>query len=192
MRDNSKIQAMEAMRHIERNRPGLTSGHVPKVALDASGQGSSTILNYIQDLERKIAELQAGRSDPAPPHQINLEERVNDMNSSTEALASPDPVEERRDLSRTPDPPRANPWIVEIKRYKKLNYRFGSAELYDDSENIEAIRARESAVRGGGHVIKLYREYDCEYIRCLLDCLISSTGLVAVRERADVLNGRGG
>ena len=54
------------------------------------------------------------------------------------------------------------PWIVEIKRFKKLNYRYGSAELYDDSETIEAIRARESAARGGGYVLNVYREYDWE------------------------------
>ena len=166
MRDTSKAQAMEAMRHIERSRPGLTSGAVPKISLDPTGQGTSSILNYIQDLERKIAALQAaqgGQSGPAPPPQINLEERLDDRNSSMEALNSPEPVEERRTLSRTPESPRPNPWIVDIKRYKKLNYRFGSAELYDDSENIDEIRARESAARGGGYVIKLYREYDCKY-----------------------------
>jgi hypothetical protein len=160
-KDNSKGQAMEAMRHIERTRPGLITGAQPKISLDSSGQESATILNYIQDLERKIAELQASnRHEPTP--QVNLEERLEEMNHSTEALASPDLTEERRSLSRSPIPQKVNPWIVDIKRYKKLNYRFGSAELYDDSENIEAIRARESAARGGGYVIKLYREYDCE------------------------------
>jgi hypothetical protein len=165
MRDTSKTQAMEAMRHIERSRPGLTSGATPRISLDPTGQGTSSILNYIQELERKIAALQAaqgGQSGPVPHPQINLEERLEGGDGSMEALSSPDPVEERLTLLRTPESPRPNPWIVDIKRYKKLNYRFGSAELYDDSENIDEIRARESAARGGGYVIKLYREYDCE------------------------------
>jgi outer membrane biosynthesis protein TonB len=63
---------------------------------------------------------------------------------------------------KTSEPPRPTPWIVEIKRYKKLNYRFGSAQLYDDSETVEAIRARERGARGGGYVLNVYREYDWE------------------------------
>jgi hypothetical protein len=162
--DNSKAQAMEAIRHIERGKPGLMAGAVPQIVIGAKAQESSTILNYIQDLERKIAELQANRSGTAVSVlQTNLQEEAEDDNRSTEAVGSPDHTEERRSLSHSPIPQRVNPWINEIKRYKKLNYRFGSAELYDDSEKIEAIRARESAARGGGYVIKLYREYDCTF-----------------------------
>src|SRR5947207_1484508 len=40
MRDTSKTQAMEAMRHIERSRPGLTSGATPRISLDPTGSGT--------------------------------------------------------------------------------------------------------------------------------------------------------
>lgn len=51
------------------------------------------------------------------------------------------------------------PWIAEIKRYK-VNYHYGSAQLYDESEKIEAILARESSARGGVSILKHFREYD--------------------------------
>ena len=155
--DQTKHNAMEALQHIQRRRvnqphfisPSLAS---PQVSFTSPAQDPSSILAYIQDLEQKVASLQA--KDTSGPDQ------APDPRSSG-YLAVPEDATQSPVRTRTPDTP-STPWIVDIKRFKKLNYRFGSAELYDDSETIEAIRARESAARGGGYVLKVYREYDWE------------------------------
>lgn len=159
--EQTEWQAIDALCHIERGRPGLTSAIAPKFPLGAQGQDNATILTYIRSLEKKVAELQGSRSgkngqleNTATP--IAASQNLNDSRADLAAKA-----EECRPALHFSRPSMSKPWVVEVKRYKKLNYRFGSAELYDDSEEIEEIREREAAARGGGHVIKFYKEYDC-------------------------------
>jgi len=171
--DQNKQRAMEALHHIERGRSGLAITGATQLSLAAQGQASATVLNYIQDLEKRVAELQASRAGNNGHFNQITESNVtgsNELNDSRkDALTDSredtnDKREEWKAALHSPHPPISKPWIVEIKRYKKLNYRFGSAGLYDEAENIEEIRARESAARGGGYVIKLYREHDCQYL----------------------------
>ena len=149
--DQAKHQAMEALQHIERNRPLNREAKLGSPQLKAPMADSASILQYIQDLERKVALLQSDAQNDTSS------QNVSRPGSADEDAIGPKTRESRLDRSQS----RAG-WIVDIKRFKKLNYRYGSAELYDDSENIEAIRARESSARGGGYVLNVYREYDWE------------------------------
>jgi AAA+ superfamily predicted ATPase len=152
--DLGKQQALDALVHIEKkqaNRPNLLPASLAPQVESASMPGSASILTYIHNLERKLEALE----NLASTNRQDIDRNRQDIDRSQVALAQeqePKPLEL----------PRPKPWIVEIKRYKKLNYRFGSAQLYDDSETVEAIRARESSARGGGYVLNVYREYDWE------------------------------
>jgi hypothetical protein len=152
--DPTKQQVLEALHHVERkkaNAPNLISPSFGAPQGAAQLPDSSIILSYIEDLEKKIANLQA--RNPASS---------GEAASGVGVQQQPNVEATEVKVSATPDPPPMNPWIVEIKRFKKLNYRYGSAALYDDSETIEAIRTREAAARGGGYVLNVYREYDWE------------------------------
>lgn len=155
--DQTRQQALDALYHIERkqaNRANLVSPSLGAPRTSASSADSVHILAYIQDLEEKLAALEAKENGTT--------NQTSSAQLSQPQLGIREASTELRDISRAPDIPLPNQWIVEIKRFKKLNYRFGSAELYDDSESIEAIRARESSSRGGGYVLNVYREYDWE------------------------------
>lgn len=155
--DQTRQQALDALRHIERkqaNRANFMSPSLGAPQASAPAADSVSILAYIQDLEKKLAALQAKENGT-----VN---QTSSIQTSQPQLSISETSTKLGDISRTPDMQLPNQWIVEIKRFKKLNYRFGSAELYDDSESIEAIRARESSSRGGGYVLNVYREYDWE------------------------------
>ncbi|KAL9107034.1 MAG: hypothetical protein Q9227_007980 [Pyrenula ochraceoflavens] len=161
--DQTKQQALDALHHIERrttNKPHVISPSlVGARPTQAQPVDASKILTYIQELERKVAALQAKDSTPAESQD---DDQVAEPASAGSTLEVPSFQQPRPATPIRAEPVQSNPWIVEIKRFKKLNYRYGSAELYDDSETIEAIRARESAARGGGYVLNVYREYDWE------------------------------
>ena len=156
-KDLTKQQALDALNHMMKKRqnqpnhisPSLVAPQVPSLTSD-----SASLLAYVQELVNRLAILQANDTqtteEPSSGH-------IDQLHLAAHQLPDAEPVN-----PKSPEPPATNPWIVEIKRYKKLNYRFGSAELYDDSESIEAIRARESAARGGGYILNVYREYDWE------------------------------
>lgn len=148
--NQTKQKALGALHLIERteaSRPHLIAPSLGPPLNSSPMPDSASILAYIKDLERKLAALQPKSPSDAPNKQESITPGF-DMNEN------PEP--------RTPEPSKPIPWIVQIKRYKKLNYRYGSAQLYDDSETIEAIKARESSARGGGNVLNVYREYDWE------------------------------
>jgi hypothetical protein len=155
--DQSRQQVLDVLHHIERkqaNRANLMSPSLGAPQASAPAPDSVNILAYIQGLEKKLADLQAEENGTT--------NQISSVQPSQPQLGISEGSPQVRDISRTSDLPLLNQWIVEIKRFKKLNYRFGSAELYDDSESIEAIRARESSSRGGGYVLNVYREYDWE------------------------------
>lgn len=67
--DQAKQQAMEALHHIERGRSGHANLVSPKSIIPQSQartqiQDSASILAYIQDLEKKVASLQANSAEP--------------------------------------------------------------------------------------------------------------------------------
>ena len=155
--DQGRQQALNALVQIERKQTSRANLVSPSLGLPQTSDSmanSADILAYIQNLEKKVAALQAkenGSTDQIPSVQLSPPQ-LGVIEASTKPLA----------VVEDPDLPVPNQWILDIQRFKKLNYRFGSAELYNDSESIEAIRARESSARGGGHVLKVYREYDWE------------------------------
>ena len=155
--DITKQHALDALHHINRRRanqpnhisPSLATSLVPSLTSD-----SASLLASIQELVNNYAALQAKDT------QTNEEPASGDVDQpqlAAQQIPDVEPI-----THKSPELPAANSWIVEIQRFKKLNYCYGSAELYDDSESIEAIRARESAARGGGYVLNVYREYDWE------------------------------
>ena len=165
-RDATKQQAMDALHHIERRRANRANLIPPMLTHSASlphakaqTEDSANILAYIQNLESKLAEMQAKVPVSSQDDGANS---GDDISNEAEAGDTQDEIPRMPVPGRTQEPAAPNQWITEIKRFKKLNYRYGSAELYDDSESIEAIRARESAARGGGYVLNVYREYDWE------------------------------
>ena len=162
--DQTKLQALEVLQHLERrnnNQPNVVSPSLAGTRQNhAQIEDPSNVLAYIQELERKVAALQANDTSGQEVPSRTLQ--APELAPAGSTLEVPDYHQARPTTPDLREPVRSNPWIVEIKRFKKLNYRYGSAELYDDSESIEAIRARESAARGGGYVLNVYREYDWE------------------------------
>ena len=53
-------------------------------------------------------------------------------------------------------------WKLEIKRWKRVINRYGSSDMYDESQKIEDIRRKEQEIRSGGYVISVYDEYDLD------------------------------
>jgi hypothetical protein len=156
--DQTRQQTLHVLHHMERkqaNRPHLMSPSPDTPPSSAAAAEPAHLLAYIQELEKKLAALQPKDS-----------RTTNQLSSVLPSQPAPSPSEatstKGRDDSEVADLPVPNQWIVEVKRFNKLNYRYGSAELYNDSESIETIRARESASRGGGYVLNVYREYDWE------------------------------
>ncbi|KAL9124662.1 MAG: hypothetical protein Q9217_006030 [Psora testacea] len=69
----------------------------------------------------------------------------------------------RPDDSRPDEDDYANKgWKLEIKRWKRVSNRYGSSDLYDESEKIEDIRRKEQEIRSGGYVLSVYDEYDLD------------------------------
>ena len=46
-------------------------------------------------------------------------------------------------------------WTLKIKRWKRVNNRYGSSDLYDESQKIEDIRSKEQEIRSGGYVLSV-------------------------------------
>jgi AAA+ superfamily predicted ATPase len=152
--DLGKHEALEALLHMERKqgiRPNPIAAGLAPHTENFSAPGSASVLTYIKNLEAKVVALQ----DLATSNRQDIDRNREAINRNRQDI-------ERSQASEPPALPKAEPWIVDVKRYKRLNYRSGSAQLYDDSESVEAIRAREGSARGGGHVLKVYREYDWE------------------------------
>jgi hypothetical protein len=155
--DTTKQRPLDALHHINRrgaNQPNYISPSLAAPLVPSLTSDPVSLLASIQELVNNYAVLQAKNT------QTNEEPSSGDINQPHLAAQQLPDVEPG--TPNNPELPATDAWIVEIKRFKKLNYRYGSAELYDDSESIEAIRARESAARGGGYVLNVYREYDWE------------------------------
>jgi hypothetical protein len=155
--DQTRQQALHVIHHTERkqaNRLHLISPSLENPLSSTPAADYVHLLTHIQELEKKLAALQAKENGTA--------NQISSAQLSQPQLSINETSIERFENLETPELPLPNQWVVEIKRYKKLNYRYGSAQLYNDSESIEAIRARESSSRGGGYVLNVYREYDWE------------------------------
>ena len=69
-------------------------------------------------------------------------------------------------------------WKLEIKRWKRVNNRYGSSDLYDESQKIEDIRRKEQEIRSGGYVLSVYDEYDMDGTKMHTLLEIQSTPLL--------------
>ena len=69
-------------------------------------------------------------------------------------------------------------WKLEVKRWKRVDGRTGSMDIYDDTQKIEDIRKREREIQGGGHVLNLFDVYSSEGSECRRFLEISSGPLV--------------
>ena len=139
----SHDDAMAVLSHLQKEQTnhvhlfpptaGGTSTPVP-----GQQAGYNTLLDYIKKLEAKIEKASARTED-------------HDELTSNYSLRSPTSVRD----SFIP-----GQWITHAKRYKRLHYRYGNPVIADDNESVDDVRQRERAERSGGHVLKVYHEYD--------------------------------
>ncbi|KAI4164164.1 MAG: hypothetical protein LQ342_002128 [Letrouitia transgressa] len=127
-------------------------------------QSSLAALSYIQNLEHNFTPSPVSTRE-LPPRQQNHEHgsisstRIGDYVRSYPAEPSVD-------------------WKLEVKRWKRVDGRTGSMDIYDENEKIEDIRKRENEIRGGGYVLNVYDVYDSEGSGCQSVMEISSTPLL--------------
>lgn len=106
--------------------------------IKAQNHGSVSASAYIHELKKTVAALRGA--------QQRQHRKTQSHRSTGDAI---------RD-----EHPEKNGWNLELKSWKKVNNRYGSADIYDESEKIEDIRKREREIRSGGHVLSVYDEYD--------------------------------
>lgn len=159
--------AKEALRTEDWEQPERNRDTV-LLPTKAQLQGNVNLLAYIQYLEKTIENLQGfprGNSD----------QRSNSLKNNLQSL--PNGGDEKIFAGDSSNQYNEG-WKLEVKRYKKVNDRFGSAEFYDESEKIEDIRKREREVHAGGYVLTMYDEYDSEGNRLHVNLDINSPALV--------------
>lgn len=127
-------------------------------------QSSLAALSYIQNLEHSFIPSPVSNRE-LPSHQQNHE---HGLISSTRI----------GDYVRSHHAEPSVKWKLEVKRWKRVDGRTGSMDIYDESEKIEDIRKRESEIRGGGYVLNVYDVYDTEGSGCQSVMEISSTPLL--------------
>ena len=108
-------------------------------------------LSYLNDLENEVNELRTGQSTQfeGSPHSSHHRHGSFPSNRAEDYVAS-----SHRDGHGETG------WKLEVKRWKRVNGRNGTTDLYDESEKIEDIRKREREIRSGGYVLNVYDEYD--------------------------------
>ena len=144
----------------------------PHVSLDAA-QGNIlpasraqkdelvNVVAHIRDLERTIASLRRGMQPGQ--YQSEHEGSSNRDDHPIENLYAAQYQEE---------------WKSELKRWKRVKNRYGSYEVYDESEKIEDIRKRERGLLRGGYILNVYDEFDGEENKTDVKLEINSTPLL--------------
>ena len=166
----SQSHAKETLRIEELEQPDITRDSV----LSAHLQGSVDILAYIQVLEKTIGNLrntlqQQGTYRSSPDQKSN---------SRKDSLQRQPNCENDWSLREENGGWPNEEWKLEVKRYKKVHDRYGSAEFYDESEKIEDIRKRERELHSGGYILTMYDEYDSEGNRMHVSLDINSPPLI--------------
>ena len=133
------------------DRRGFQNGTSPKGIFsdDNQGPGSGDTEAYVRKLERTVAALREAQQQGRPRGRYP---QVRGSHSSGDIDERPRPgpnhLAQNEEFSKE--------WKMEIKRWKRVTDRYGSSDIYDESEKIEDIRKREREIRRGGYVPHLF------------------------------------
>ena len=155
------------------------------------GSGSSgSVEAYINKLEETIKALREGKQPGKYRDRFTQPRRSRFSGDGGEERPRKGPA----DFEETD-----KEWKTEIKRWKRVNNRYGSSDIYDESEKIEDIRKREREIRSGGYVLSVYDEYDHEGNKTHVFLEITSAPLLDLLRRVitfypgdefDILSGK--
>lgn len=149
--------AKDALRSEEWEQPEIAREGVLSLT-KAQLQGNVNLLAYIQDLEKTVGYLRNTLQQQGF-NRGSLDQKANSRKDSLQRLNNGgDEISLHDDRGDQPN----RGWKLEIKRFKKVNDRYGSAEFYDESAKIEDIRKRERELHSGGYVLTINDEYDSE------------------------------
>ena len=115
---------------------------------DLQGAGSGDTKAYVRELERTVAKLREAHKGRARGRYS--QGRGSQFSGDLDERPRPgsDHLAQNDEFSRE--------WKTEIKRWKRVTDRYGSSDIYDESEKIEDIRKREREIRRGGYVLHLF------------------------------------
>ena len=133
------------------DRRGFQNDISPKGILSDDNQrlGSGDTEAYVRKLERTIVALREAQQQGRPRGRYP---QVRGSQSSGD-------IDERlrpgcNHLAQNGEFDKE--WKTEIKRWKRVTDRYGSSDIYDESEKIEDIRKREREIRRRGYVPHLF------------------------------------
>lgn len=114
---------------------------------DLQGAGSGNTKAYVRELERTVAKLREAHKGRARGRYS--QGRGSQFSGDLDERPRPgsNHLAQNGEFSRE--------WKTEIKRWKRVTDRYGSSDIYDESEKIEDIRKREREIRRGGYVLHL-------------------------------------
>ena len=136
---------------------------------DLQGPGSGNTEAYVRQLERTVAALREAQKGRA--RGLYSQGRGSQFSGDVDERPRPgsNHLAQNGEFSRE--------WRTEIKRWKRVTDRYGSSDIYDESEKIEDIRKREREIRRGGYVLHLFPLTCCRIaniLRCY-PCMMSTT-----------------
>ena len=143
--------------------------------------GKSVLFSEIKTKLQKQLEVLTyvnGRENGANPTTSN-----HDLVSPREATDIESPSSKRtreyiNHVNSERESDTSSEWKLEVKRWKRVDGRTGSIDIYDDSHNIEDIRKREREIQGGRNVLNVFDVYDSEGSECQTFLEISSGPLI--------------
>lgn len=163
-------RAKDTLRHEEWEQPETARDSVLS-STKSQLQGNVNLLAYIQDLEKTVGNLRSTLLQHRGSLDQNSSSRKDSLQRQTNGV---DDISLHDDRGDQPH----EGWKLEVKRVKKVNDRYGSAEFYDESAKIEDIRKRERELHSGGYVLTLNDEYDSEGNQMHVNLDIHSTPLI--------------
>ena len=112
---------------------------------DSQGPGSGDTEAYVRKLERTVVALREAQQQGWPRGRYP-QVRGSQFSGDRDERPRPGPnhIAQNGEFSKE--------WKTEIKRWKRVSDRYGSSDIYDESEKIEDIRRREREIRRGGYV----------------------------------------
>lgn len=128
---------------------------------DLQGPGSVNTEAYVRQLERTVAALREAHQGRARGRYS--QGRGSQFSGDLDERPRPgsNHLAQKGEFSRE--------WKTEIKRWKRVTDRYGSSDIYDESEKIEDIRKREREIRRGGYVLQL-SPLSCRKMANILRC----------------------
>ncbi|KAG8530428.1 uncharacterized protein KY384_004930 [Bacidia gigantensis] len=183
----------------DESQDGNNSLFVPES--EARNQSVGAVSPYVKDLESAITALGGQQVLQRIRLSHSRRSRSNidlDESPRSERLPANDESRLRADTFMPKEEPNSG-WKLEIKRWKRVNNRYGSSDLYDESEKIEDIRKREQEIRSGGYPILIYDEFDTDGNKMHILLEVESSALLDLLRRVitfhpgdefDVLRGK--